>query len=239
MSLDLKTALVSFAGVMVAVVALARLGAAVPLVAANLGALVAVVFLYVPVAAGWRRGEDLAAYGFTLAPVGRGLAFALGACGLVFPLFFFGFLAFYQFVCAGSVIEVLALPGLCRAWRGWAGAQTAGLDWTLVELAAVQVVVVALPEELFFRGYLHELCERVWRPRRRFMGGGLGWALVVSSALFAVGHLAVDFDPRRLAVFFPGLLFGWLRSATGSILASTFVHAASNVYIDVLQRIFF
>ena len=36
-------------------------------------------------------------------------------------------------------------------------------------------------------------------------------------------------DPRGLSVFFPGLLFGWMRSATGSILAGTICHALSNL----------
>jgi membrane protease YdiL (CAAX protease family) len=56
--------------------------------------------------------------------------------------------------------------------------------------------------------------------------------------LFALGHVLVDFDPRRLATFFPGLLFGWMRSATGNIAAGTFVHAGANLYMDFLQRTF-
>jgi membrane protease YdiL (CAAX protease family) len=112
------------------------------------------------------------------------------------------------------------------------------LGWGFAEAVLVQVVVVALPEELFFRGYLHALCERALPPKRRFLGGGVGWALVISSALFALGHLAVVPDPRRLAVFFPGLMFGWMRSATGSIVAGTIAHAASNLLIDVLQHMF-
>jgi hypothetical protein len=75
--------------------------------------------------------------------------------------------------------------------------------------------------------------------RRTLLGGGIGKALVLSSALFALGHMLVVFDPRRLAVFFPGLLFGWLRSATGSILAGTICHAASNLFIHLLTRIYF
>lgn len=66
----------------------------------------------------------------------------------------------------------------------------------------------------------------------------MGRALVISSALFAVTHLAIGFDPRRLATFFPGLLFGWLRSATGSIAAAVVVHAGANILIDLLQKAF-
>ena len=99
----------------------------------------------------------------------------------------------------------------------------------------VQLVVVALPEELFFRGFLLELLERKWPPKRRILGGGVGVALVVSAAAFALVHLPKDGDPRALATFFPGLLFGWMRSATGSILASTVTHGCSNILIRLLD----
>ena len=81
--------------------------------------------------------------------------------------------------------------------------------------------MVALPEELFFRGFLLGLLEQRFPPKRRILGGGVGLALVISAATFALIHLPKDGDPRALATFFPGLLFGWMRSATGSILAST------------------
>ncbi len=50
-------------------------------------------------------------------------------------------------------------------------------------------------------------------------------------------HLPKAGDPRALATFFPGLLFGWLRSATGSIGAAVGVHAASNICVRVLDEV--
>ncbi len=38
----------------------------------------------------------------------------------------------------------------------------------------------------------------------------------------------------RLAVFFPSLLFGWLRSRTGGIGASTVFHALCNTWSELL-----
>src|SRR5690606_12046860 len=52
-----------------------------------------------------------------------------------------------------------------------------------------QLLGVALPEEAFFRGYLQTAFDRVLPPRRRVLGAPLGAGLVLSSALFAVGHL--------------------------------------------------
>ncbi|HWM85946.1 MAG TPA: JDVT-CTERM system glutamic-type intramembrane protease [Kofleriaceae bacterium] len=239
---EVRDALVAFGLACAAVAVLAALGRAVPLIDANLGALVAIVFLYIPVLYARRRGEDLVAYGFRAAPIGRGLAFGLGAPLVLFPLFAGGFVLFYDLVCRpdqAAWLRQLAPPGTCRGWDGWGGVHAPLFDLEFLELLFVQVVVIALPEELFFRGFIHELCERAIPPRRRLFGGGVGWALVLSSALFALGHLAAGFDPRRLSVFFPGLLFGWMRSATGSVLAGTIAHAASNLFIRVLEQMFF
>ena len=238
----LVEAVLAFAAATAIVALLWRLAGVVPFVARNLHALVAVVFLYLPVAVIWRRGEDLRSYGFTLRPARRSLAFGLGVPALVFPLFLVGFVLFYRIVCAPGQAEALARvapPGLCRRFAGWAGLGHWRAPLDFWSSAFSQLVVVALPEELFFRGYLLARLEAAFPPGRRVLGGGVGAALVLSALLFALGHVLVDLDPRRMAVFFPGLLFGWMRSATGSIAAGTLTHAASNLYIDVLHRTFF
>jgi hypothetical protein len=105
-----------------------------------------------------------------------------------------------------------------------------------VEISLSQLITVALPEELFFRGFLLKLLEDKWPPKRRILDGGIGLALVLSSAAFALIHLPrYGGDPSALATFFPALLFGWMRSATGSILASTVTHGASNTLIGLLD----
>lgn len=224
------------------VAALWHLGRFVPFVAEYLQALVAVVFLYLPAAVAWRRGHDIRRFGFTVHPVGRSLAFGVGGPLLLFPLFLVGFVLFYQLVCspeAAAALRALAPPGLCRRFLGWDGLSHPRAPAGFWEAAFTQVIVVALPEELFFRGYLLSRLEEALPPRRRILGGGVGLALVASAALFALGHVLVDLDPRRLAVFFPGLLFGWMRSATGAVFAGTVAHAGANLYIDFLHRTFF
>ena len=76
---------------------------------------------------------------------------------------------------------------------------------------AGQLVVIALPEEAFFRGFLQTSLDQVWRPRWRILGADLGPGWLVAAAIFAVGHLLTIRHPARLAVFFPALIFGWLR----------------------------
>ena len=189
----------------------------------------------------WRRGKDLVDYGFVTEPVRRGLATAALVMLVLFPIFIAVYVGFYQAACKSSTLMHLAPRGLCARYGGLAGIHWPVLHWgfgarnSFAEFCIVQLVVVALPEELFFRGYLLALLEKRWPPTRRILGGGVGIALVLSAAAFAIIHLPKDGDPRALATFFPGLLFGWMRSTTGSILASTVTHASSNILIRLLE----
>lgn len=232
-----RDALVTYAIVAVAVAGLVQIDVTLPAIGHLGSALVAVLFLYAPVYVAWRRHEDLDHYGFHAAPVGKGLAFAAGGFFVVFPLFVGGYLAFYTIACDGSLAKLLP-RGTCMHFGGIASLHAPAITRDLLEFCAVQLVVVALPEELFFRGFLLAKLERAFPPRRRILGGGIGWALILTSALFALIHIPKDGDPRALATFFPALLFGWMRSATGSILASTLVHAGSNILIRFLALMF-
>jgi hypothetical protein len=99
-----------------------------------------------------------------------------------------------------------------------------------------QLLVIALPEEAFFRGYLQTSLDDVWPRRVRVLGVPLGPSVLVTSAIFAVGHLLTLPYPSRLAVFFPSLLFGWLRVRTGGIGAGLLFHAACNLLVSVLAH---
>jgi len=199
-------------------------------------ALVSVTFLYVPVIAAWRRHEVLDDYGFHLEPLRRGLVTAGVAIAVIFPIFALGYFAFYEIACNSTLLAQLAPNQLCRSYGGLAGLHAPAMTGKVLEFCAVQLVVVALPEELFFRGFLHRLLEKRFPPKRRWLGGGVGLALVLSSLAFALIHLPKDHDPRALATFFPGLLFGWMRSSTSSILASTVTHGGSNILIYLLDK---
>jgi membrane protease YdiL (CAAX protease family) len=231
-----RDALLAWLAVAVIVASVVRIDVTLPLVGHLGSALVAVTLLYAPVVVAARRGEDLLDYGFTAAPLGKNLRYGGAVLAVVLPLFALGYVGFYDTVCADPDLRALAEPGTCRDWHGFDPHWPRQLG-ALAEFMLVQIVVVALPEELFFRGCVHGLLERRWPPTRRWLGGGIGWALIVSSALFAVIHLPKAGDPRALATFFPGLLFGWLRSATGSIGAAVGVHAASNICVRVLDEV--
>jgi membrane protease YdiL (CAAX protease family) len=107
---------------------------------------------------------------------------------------------------------------------------------SLFDEIAGQLVVIALPEEAFFRGYLQTSLDRVWAPRWQILGAKLGPAWLVASAIFALGHVLTIRHPARLAVFFPALVFGWLRQRTGGVGAGVVFHASCNVFSATLGR---
>ena len=85
-------------------------------------------------------------------------------------------------------------------------------------VASVLMIVVIGPftEEVFFRGFIFPAL------RARL---GLGLALVVSGAIFAVFHV----DPKvMLPIFVTGVMLAWLYHKTGSIWPPLVAHALQN-----------
>ena len=105
--------------------------------------------------------------------------------------------------------------------------------WWIINIILIQFLLVALPEEVFYRGYLQTRLDQIFTNNRRIFGVELSLAsLVITSAIFAVGHYVTIPSPHRLAVFFPSLLFGWMRRATGGILAPLIFHALCNLVVE-------
>jgi len=98
-----------------------------------------------------------------------------------------------------------------------------GLSYSFI---LTQLLLVALPEEVFFRGYLqHRLGNSVK-------------SVVIVSALFAVGHFITlcvggDHSPavcaQAILTFFPSLVMGYLYLVTGTLWASIIFHFLANV----------
>jgi hypothetical protein len=143
---------------------------------------------------------------------------------------------------AFGLMAIIAVP-FFFGWRAWWLHLMPRLHFSLAirpgEAANEvlgQLFVIALPEEAFYRGYLQTRLDEVWAPRWRLLGASLGPGWLVTAAIFAVGHVATVPVPTRLAVFFPALLFGWLRARTGGIGASLTFHMLCNVYSQTLGR---
>src|SRR4029079_4182862 len=135
-------------------------GAVVPFVRANLHVPIAVMFFYAPALAARRMGRefDYESAGLRSEPIRLNLALLAGASVIVFPIFAVGFFLFWGRICPDPALAPL-FGGLCRRWFGWsAGHLRLPEGFALFSLS--QLVVVAIPEELFFRGYLLERLER-------------------------------------------------------------------------------
>ncbi|MCO4760004.1 MAG: CPBP family intramembrane metalloprotease [Myxococcales bacterium] len=105
-------------------------------------------------------------------------------------------------------------------------------------LLASQFLVIALPEEIFFRGWVLGRLRVALPARRRLLGVPFGSAHVLSAALFALIHLVAVPSAHRLLVFFPGLLFAWLTERSRSVIAPAVNHTLSNVLLNVVSRVY-
>jgi membrane protease YdiL (CAAX protease family) len=93
-----------------------------------------------------------------------------------------------------------------------------------------QFAYVAAPEELFFRGYVQgslRLCLKSLAPERSRLWDPL--ALTAAAVLFAAAHVAVFHSAVQAWVFFPALIFGWLRARTGGVWAPMLFHGCANI----------
>jgi len=102
-----------------------------------------------------------------------------------------------------------------------------------VDVLALTLVFVALPEEWFFRAYFMKRIEVLY--------GNELLANVATSALFVMVHAPMQ-GVNSLAVFFPSLLYGWIYQKCGDLFTVVVIHALSNIiymsYIrDALAKI--
>lgn len=130
-------------------------------------------------------------------------------------------------LAGGSGGATLEQPLQAQRGLGWLG-------WMLLG----QLLVVALPEEMFFRGYVLSRLRTVLPPTWRLLGTPFGLAHVLAAVLFALVHLFAVPSPHRLLVFFPGLLFGWLAERSRGSVAPAIHHALANATLQVLQRLY-
>ena len=239
----LAETLLAIAGVTAVTVAIAWLGGATPL-DAYVHLAVGVLFLVAALQLAQRQPNGIERYGLALggvleppseAPEGalaslldlvravvravpsgvRELGFALAVALVVFPPFIAGF----------------------WWWHGPEHPFVLSLPSDLPAYVLTQLLVVGLPEEALFRGYTQSRLHEAFGERVRILGAELSpRALALQAVLFALIHFAVEVHPARLAVFFPALLFGWMRARRGGIGAAIAFHAACNLLGDILAR---
>ncbi len=143
------------------------------------------------------------------------VGFAVNVASITFPPFVLCFYAFQNPVHAFH----LSLPS------------------DFISFALGHYLVTAIPEEAFFRGYTQSRLGEAFAQRITILGARIcPPALLLQGLLFAVVHLVTDLSPARLAVFFPGLLFGWMREKRSGIGAAAVYHALCNILSELLFR---
>lgn len=187
----------------------------VPFISQTLPVWAAALFLYVPLFLLFRTRTRPEAWGITLKGFSASLKAFLGFSLLFLPAF-------------------ALLYGLYRWW--WFHLPVRidyPQDWTLLLL--YHLLCVALPEEVFYRGYVQSRLNRVFPPVVDLVYAKVGFGWLYTAFLFALGHYIISLRPEALATFLPGLLFGLLRERTGSVAASTAFHAACNGTVLLLK----
>jgi membrane protease YdiL (CAAX protease family) len=146
--------------------------------------------------------------------LGPDLRVVLYTCLAVFP-------ATYVLVRLAYRMDLVAPPALAHP--------SSYLTWV-----AYQFLYVAVGEEIFFRGYVLSSLRLAFDGGRHTASQrmhGRDWgAVLVSSALFAVAHCAVQGKINAGVTFMPGLVLGWLFARTGRLLAPVVFHGAANVF---------
>lgn len=128
------------------------------------------------------------------------------------------------FAVSAALLAAKLMP---RTW--W---QPPGTD--VLETLVFQFVIVAVAEELAWRGFLQSYIDRLVPGRIQLAGAELGWGVLVSSLLFALVHMTrLELDPLRLGFSFQpyridAFLYGYLRAYTGSVWPCVALHGLWN-----------
>jgi membrane protease YdiL (CAAX protease family) len=172
--------------------------------------LTAAVLIYLPVWIYHRRGERVTFFENTLTELFKSIGIVLIVALAIFPIIeigdrYFQDIFFHAHYFGGN-------------YNG------------LAIFAFFQLVLVAIPEEIFYRGYIQPQLNRVWGRPWRFLGASFGKSLIFTSMLFAFSHSLIQLKWWHFSIFFPSLVFGWLREKTGSVTAGALFHTLSNTF---------
>lgn len=124
-----------------------------------------------------------------------------------------------------SVIIVLIYIAVLRVYSHYSD-KGFGFDDLSLSFILIQLLLIAIPEEIFFRGFL-----------QREFGNNIK-AVVLVSFLFALAHLItvcgtgkVSFSGcnQNALTFFPSLVMGYLYISTGTLWSSIAFHFLANI----------
>lgn len=89
-----------------------------------------------------------------------------------------------------------------------------------ISMLAFQMLVVSIPEEIFFRGFIQESV------------GNNVKGILITSVMFSLAHLPVflfDSNAFALLTFFPSVIIGFIYLKTANIMPCILFHFMSNI----------
>lgn len=186
-------------------------------IASHISYFVAYMLIGVPIILLWVRKRPLDFFAFGLKDILKSLgAFAIAAL-VIFPPFLLGAHLWQKIVLGKHAFSLAGFPHFTDA-------------------LLVQLLIVALPEEFYFRGYFQSAMKAIFPRGKRILGVNLGWAWLITALVFAIAHSIVVYQWWHIFIFFPALVFGYLRERTGLILAPILFHAAANLLMNWVTR---
>jgi len=95
-----------------------------------------------------------------------------------------------------------------------------------LQVAAITLILVALPEEWFFRAWFMSRLAMSCKPHT---------ANIMTSLLFTSLHIPTQ-GFMGICVFFPSLFFGWLYQRNNDLILSVLVHTLFNLIFFIFVK---
>lgn len=130
------------------------------------------------------------------------------------------------FVSVVLLVPYVGLLYLLRAFGVFSFNLTIPSNFGMIILH--QVLIVALPEEFFFRATIQAGLDEVLKPKWKLFGVKFGWGLFIGSLLFGSAHVGYQ-GVFGLTTAVPALIFGLLYLKRGNVAGSAIFHAACNL----------
>lgn len=189
----------------------------IPFIADYFSTIFAVLFLYAPIFLLWRGHRSIDFVERTSLQYLKAIGLFIIVSLIVFPLFLLAAHLWMKVVYDVSSFKLAVIPNF---WK----------------FAATQILMVALPEEFFFRGYMQTSLDRLWGVKWRILGVDLGWGWIITAIVFTIAHTLVFYQWWHFSIFFPAILFGYLRARSGGIFAPILFHATCNIMMEWIVR---
>jgi membrane protease YdiL (CAAX protease family) len=140
-------------------------------------------------------------------------------------------------VATGLLLLFVVVRSLLIRLLGIGDVGQVGTSSIALEYLLYQLTMPGIAEELSYRGAIQPgLNESLGRPWK-FLGAQVGWGWVITSLVFWAPH-AFRVDPQmHLSLYWPtltmqliaGVVFGWMRERTGSVVPPMLAHNLVNV----------